>query len=82
MLPALDRARVDLAREAQHVDVVVDADLLLAGDHQVAVGQHLDARSTVIVPVKSLLFSVLPLPAKVLLDVGRRRWRASNELAA
>ena len=39
-LPRLDHARVDLAGEAQHVDVVVDADLLLAGDQQVAVRQH------------------------------------------
>ena len=36
----LDQQRVDLAGEAQHVDVAVDADLLLAGDQQVAVGQH------------------------------------------
>ena len=36
----LDRPRIDLAREAQHVDVLVDADLLLAGDQQVTVGQH------------------------------------------
>src|SRR5678815_2890291 len=37
---ALDHVRVDLAGEAQDVDVVVDADLLLAGDEQVAVRQH------------------------------------------
>ena len=79
----LDRARVDLAREAQHVDVVVDADLLLAGDQQVAVRQHA-GHVAVIVPEKSLLFSVLPLPAKVLLEVadgawrGRTNWRESS----
>src|SRR5947207_15139173 len=36
-IAALDHLGVDLAREAEHVDVVVDADLLLAGDEQVAV---------------------------------------------
>ena len=36
----LDGARVHLAREAQHIDVVIDADLLFARDHQVAIGQH------------------------------------------
>src|SRR6187431_1066070 len=37
---ALDHPRVDLAGEAQDVDVVVDADLLLARDEQMAVRQH------------------------------------------
>ena len=35
-----DGARVHLAGEAQHVHVVIDANLLLARDHQMTVGQH------------------------------------------
>ena len=70
----LDRARVDLAREAQHVDVVVDADLLLAGDSRWPFGST-PVTVAVIVPEKSLLFSVLPLPAKLLLEVPAARWR-------
>ncbi len=40
----LQRARVHRAREAQHVHVLVHADLLFAGHHQVPVGQHLHHR--------------------------------------
>ena len=90
----LDRARVDLAGKAQHVDVVVDADLLLAGDSRWPFGST-PVTIAVIVPEKSLLFSVVPLPAKLLLDEpaalarlnefgadARQRRDAGRELAA
>ncbi len=40
----LQRARVHGAREAQHVHVLGHADLLLARDHEVAIGQHVHDR--------------------------------------
>ena len=70
----LDRARVDLAGEAQDVDVVVDADLLLAGDQQVAVRQHAGTVA-VIVPVKSLLFSVAALAGEGVARAAGDGWR-------